>query len=97
MNDFNAKWQALAARARQATPGLDESPPLGFTTRVSARAQQTPPAPFGRLWERMALSSLLGLTALLMICAAVELPHYRDSQPFNPHIGNTVAQLVWSL
>jgi hypothetical protein len=97
MNDFDAKWQGLVARARQARPNLEESPPFGFTTRLSALTQWTPEAPSSRIWERMALGSLAGVAALLAVCLAVELPHCRDSQPFNPRIGNTVAQLVWSL
>jgi hypothetical protein len=97
MKDFDAKWQALAARVRETSEALDERLPLGFTTRVLARAFRRPSKSLGGLWERMALGSLAGVLALLLICAAFELPHLRDAQPLDPRIGNTVAQLVWAL
>mgnify|MGYP003549342781 CR=1 FL=1 len=52
--------------------------------------------------KRAALATLLldgakGAVAVLLVCAAVELPHFRNTQPLKPGIENTVAQLVWSL
>lgn len=96
MNDFDTKWQAGAARARQATR-RDEQMPFGFATRVTALATQPGTTPVAFAWERAMARLLAGAVAVLLVCAAVELPHFRDAQPLKPGIENTVAQLVWSL
>jgi hypothetical protein len=74
-------WQKLAAAARaageQASPGADETPPLGFATRVVAqwRAQQRERAL--NLWSRWSLATALGSAAA---CAVLSLapPHTPD-------------------
>lgn len=96
MNDFDTKWQACAARARQ-TPPRDEQPPFGFATRVVATALRPGAAPLEFAWDRVLARLLAGAVAVLLVCAAVELPHFRDTQPLKPGIENAVAQLVWSL
>jgi hypothetical protein len=96
MNDFDTKWQAGAARARQ-TPPRDEQPPFGFVTRVVAQAMPPAAAPVDFAWDRVLARLLAGAVAVLLVCAAVELPHFRDPQPLKPGIENAVAQLVWSL
>jgi len=96
MNGFDTKWQACAARARQASP-RDEQPPFGFATRVVAQAMQPGAAPPEFAWDRVLARLLAGAVAVLLVCAAVELPHFRDTQPLKPGIENAVAQLVWSL
>jgi hypothetical protein len=96
MNDFDTKWQACAARARQA-PSRDEQPPFGFATRVLAQAMPPGAAPLDFTWDRVLARLLAGAVAVLLVCAAVELPHFRDAQPLKPGIENAVAQLVWSL
>ena len=96
MKDFDTKWQACAARARQVSR-RDEQPPFGFANRVTARSIQrgTPSVEF--TWDRVLLRMLACAVAVLVLCAAVELPHFRDAQPLEPGIENAVAQLVWSL
>ena len=96
MNDFDPKWQACAARARQAHH-RDEQPPFGFATRVLTQAMPPGAAPVEFAWDRGLARLLAGAVAVLLVCAAVELPHFRDSQPLKPGIENAVAQLVWSL
>lgn len=97
MKDFDMKWQACAACARQAARH-DETAPFGFTTRVAAQASQQPGTrPSELAWDRLAARWLAGAVAVLVVCAAVELPHFRDAQPLEPGIENAVAQLVWSL
>ena len=96
MNDFDTKWQACAARARQTSPRA-EQPPFGFATRVVAQATRPGAAPLEFTWDRVLARLLAGAVAVLLVCAAVELPHFRDSQPLKPGIENAVAQLVWSL
>ncbi|MCL4177078.1 MAG: hypothetical protein KJ072_04945 [Verrucomicrobia bacterium] len=98
MNDFDRKWQACATRARQA-PGSDEPVPLGFTTRVLARAWPTPGsvASLEQIWQRLTWRSLAVTGVFLAVCAVLELPHLRDAKPLEPGIENAVAQLVWRL
>jgi len=96
MNDFDTKWQACAARARQ-TPRRDEQPPFGFATRVVAQAMRPGAAAVDFAWDRVLSRLLAGAVTVLLVCAAVELPHFRDPQPLKPGIENAVAQLVWSL
>lgn len=71
-------WQKLAAAARaaaaQAAPAADETPPVGFATRVVAhwRAQQRERAL--NLWSRWSLATALGSAAA---CAVLALaPHF---------------------
>jgi hypothetical protein len=96
MKDFDPKWQACAARARQ-TARREEQSPFGFATRMVALVDQPRTIPVEFAWERVLARLLVGAVAVLLVCAAVELPHFRDSQPLKPGIENTVAQLVWSL
>jgi hypothetical protein len=96
MNDFDAKWQSAAAQARQATR-REESTPVGFAARLLARTAQPGRAPIELAWDRLMPRLLAGAVAVLLLCAALEAPHWRDDRPLEPGIENTVAQLVWSL
>jgi hypothetical protein len=96
MKNFDRHWQTVATRARQA-PGRDAAPPFGFAARVVSLAGSAPAPGADLLWLRLALRSLTGAIAVLIICAALELPHLRNARPLDPGLENTVAQLVWSL
>jgi hypothetical protein len=96
MNDFDKQWQTVAGHARQA-PGRDETAPFGFARRTVALGWQ-PPAPGSEvLWVRLTLRALAGAVGVLIVCAALELPHFRDTRPLEPGLENTVAQIVWAL
>ncbi len=96
MKDFNAKWKACVARARQA-PTRDERAPVGFAARIVARAAHPDIPSLEDVWQHLIVRWLAGAVTLLVLCAVIELPHFRDTQPLDPGIENTVAQLVWSL
>lgn len=96
MKNFDEQWQKVAERARQ-TPPRDEVPPFGFVTRVAALVQHSQAPGVEMLWVRLTLRLLAGVCAVLVACAALELPHFRDAHPLDPGIENTVAQLIWSL
>jgi hypothetical protein len=98
MKPFEERWQACAARARQASHP-DGSAPLGFATRVLAASQPpaTPSVLLELAWHRLTWRCLALVGTALVICAAVEIPHVRDQKPLEPGIENTVAQLIWSL
>lgn len=96
MNDFTSRWRALARRARRADAHL-VTPPAGFATRIVARAYAAK-APSAEEWGfRLALRSLAGILALVLVLALLELPHWRPRTVLDPKIENTVAQLLWSL
>ncbi len=96
MKNFDEQWQKVAERARQ-TPRRDEAAPFGFATRVAALVRQSQAPGVEMLWVRLTLRSLAGVCVVLLACAALELPHFRDAHPLDPGIENTVAQLIWSL
>jgi hypothetical protein len=96
MQQFDQQWQRIVARARRA-PGRDEEAPFGFARRIVALGCQ-PQAPGPDvLWVRLALRVLAGAVGVLIVCAALEWPHLRDSRPLEPGLENTVAQIVWAL
>jgi hypothetical protein len=96
MNNFERKWQDCAARARQ-VPQPDDSIPHGFATRVVALAWQSSSGSLELVWQRLTWRCL-GLTlAVLIICAALEIPSSLERPTLNPGVENAVAQLVWSL
>jgi hypothetical protein len=96
MKDFDTKWQACAAHARQVI-ARDEQSPFGFATRVTEWAGRPGTSPVELAWDHVLARLLAGAVTVLLVCAAVELPHFRDAQPLTPGIENAVAQLVWSL
>jgi hypothetical protein len=96
MRIFDEKWQHAAERARQA-PRRDETAPFGFAARVDAAVRQSPAPGLEMLWVRLTLRSLAGVCVVLLVCAALELPHFSDTRPLDPGIDNTVIQLIWAL
>ncbi len=96
MKDFDAKWQTAAVRARMVIRD-GEPAPFGFAARVAARAAQPASVLMGLAWDRLLPRLLAGSMVVLILCAVLEAPHWRDDRPLEPGIENAVAQLVWSL
>ena len=98
MSDFETKWKACVARAKDA-PGRNETAPFGFASRVAAAAaaQRSDVMSLEAVWQRLTLRSLGVVGALLVLCAVLELPQWRDRSPFETQIEDTVGQLVWHL
>ena len=96
MRQFDQQWREVVARARQA-PGRDETVPFGFAGRAVALGWQSPAPGSEALWVRTTLRVLAGAVGVLIVCAALELPHCRDTRPLDPGLENTVAQIVWAL
>jgi hypothetical protein len=96
MTRFDAKWQQCAACARQAPP-RNESAPFGFAARITARALAGEPQSLAGIWQYLALRLLAGALGALLLAAAIEAPHLRDTRPLEPGVADTVAQLVWRL
>ena len=96
MNDFDKQWQTVTGHARQA-PGRDETAPFGFARRAVALGWQRPTPGPEILWVRLTLRVLAGAVGVRILCAALELLHFRDARPLEPGLENTVAQIVWAL
>jgi hypothetical protein len=43
------------------------------------------------------LRLLAGAIGVLVVCSALEMPHWGDDRPLEPGIENAVAQVIWSL
>ncbi len=74
MNRFDHPWKKLTALARQAPANPDTVAPVGFATRVVARAAALPPSSPWAFFEQFALRGL-AVAAVLGICA-VALNYY---------------------
>ena len=96
MQNFDKQWQTVLGRARQA-PRRDEAAPPGFARRVVALGWQPQGLEWDGLWLRLTWRVLAGAVGVLIVCAALELPHLRDACPLEPGLENTVAQIVWVL
>ena len=96
MHNFDKQWQTVTGHARQA-PGRDETAPFDFARRAVALGWQPPALGPEVLWARLTLRVLAGAMGVLILCAALELPHFRDARPLEPGLENTVAQIVWAL
>jgi hypothetical protein len=93
MKNFDEKWRALAARARQAAP-LEETAPLGFATRVVAAGLWP-----GRdsVWGPWALRAVWGAAAALVICAALDAPYLRSANVFDCGLEDSITRIIWAL
>ena len=97
MNNFNARWQECAARARGARE-RETTAPFGFAARVVAVAQSRGSHPSTEeILGRLALRMLVGAVALLILCTLLEARHLRGPQPLETGLEDTVGQLVWAL
>jgi len=96
MKHFDQQWQRVAERARQASRREAEAP-FGFAARIVALGWQPQTVGPEAVWARLALRLLAGAVGVLIVCAVLELPHFRDRRPLQPGLENTVAQLVYSL
>jgi anti-sigma-K factor RskA len=98
MSDFKTNWQRCVARARE-NPPRDETVPFGFASRVLSQRSETASsaASLEMAWQRLIWRCLIATAALLVICAVIEMPHFKPRPTMQPGIENTVAQLVWSL
>jgi hypothetical protein len=70
MNTYDRKWQQLAAVARTAPDGQDESVPYGFSTRVATLAMAAPAAGPSALFEKFAVRGLIAACAFSLAAVA---------------------------
>jgi hypothetical protein len=96
MNDFVGKWRKATMRARPELPG-EAVAPYGFAARVVALFVRPGRAAAEPAWDRLMLRLLAGAIGVLVVCLALEMPHWGDDRPLEPGIENAVAQVIWSL
>jgi hypothetical protein len=101
MNDFDSRWQACAARARDAGPAPAAAPPAGFAAAVVARwrgERQREPLPVLQL-ERLAAGFLAG--AALAACLLFALFELRAGAAGDGLFASTsdrpAARVLWPL
>lgn len=70
MTDFHQRWQTVAEAARQIKDEPAELP-LGFTTRVLARFENTPAEPWVDLLTALGLRAVLTSALLFFASAAL--------------------------
>jgi hypothetical protein len=89
----------VAAKRAREVAQPDDTAPFGFAARATAAAagRRPAPVPLEVVCGRLTWRCLAGMAAVLVVCAAIEGPHWRDQKPLDPGIENTVAQLVWAL
>lgn len=96
MKNFEAHWQTLAGKARQAA-GRDESAPFGFATRVLAQSRFPADSVREDIWGRLIVRFLGVAVPVLVLCAALEGPHLRRAPSLESGVENTVAEILWRL
>lgn len=91
MKDFEPRWQALAARARRAEtapPAL----PHGFTTRVLARAAQSPAETLEEILGIFGLRALVTACVLCAASAALAYAEVLDARLERPALEQSLAE-----
>ncbi len=93
MNRFDHHWQKLTALARQAPDEHDTGAPLGFATRVAARAATLQPegpwAVFGRFALRgLVVEATFGLAALALDYSLPSSSAHSDDYEYTDTVGD---------
>lgn len=98
MKNFDERWSDLAARAR-ATPSDGAAAPLGFATRVVARAAEfrSNGSAAEDLWLQWARRSVAVVAGVGLILGTMEVRAGRPHDLRPPGVENSVAQVLWTL
>jgi hypothetical protein len=94
MNEFDRRWQACAAEARQTARG-EAKVPVGFARRVWAAWQPERSTPVAAVWLDLSFRALVVATAALVACAAIEFWTASPEGSFVPHIEDLVTRTLW--
>lgn len=97
MKNFDERWSDLAARVRT-TPSEDTAAPLGFATRVVARAASRNTGSAAEdLWLQWARRSVALVAGVGLVLGTMEVRAGRPHDLRPPGVENTVAQVLWTL
>jgi len=91
MKTFDEKWRECAVRARTGPPAPEEMP-FGFAEGVLRRSSQPESLASAaeRLWLQFGLRTLAGVSAVLVVFAAVHLSTLSKGQLLRPPIENSI-------
>ena len=93
MHEFDRRWQACAAQARQGVAAPVQVP-AGFATRTWARwTASSRPSP-AAVWTALSLRALILATAVLAVLAVAEYATAAAGSALTPHLEDVVAN-VW--
>lgn len=95
MNDFDRRWKIAAATAQPASEKTPDAAPFGLATRVVASWKAAPPLPLSVLWLRLGWRALGGVTAALVLIAAMSAALSGPDDPLTPAMGDTVSEVFW--
>jgi hypothetical protein len=96
MKNFDLKWQALAAKARQA-PRREAAAPAGFASRVMARTRAREDISAEEIWWRLIVRFLGLAIPVLILCALLEGRHLGEEPLLETGLENTVAEILYRL
>ena len=93
MHEFDHRWQACAAQARQEVAGPVQAP-AGFATRTWARwTASSRPSP-AAAWTALSFRTLILATVVLAVLAVAEYSTASAGSALAPHLEDVVAN-VW--
>lgn len=96
MNEFDARWQRLAAVARRLPPAAPAELPFAFLTRLQARLASPAPEAWAELLSRMGRRALAAAFAGLLIGASLALHAWYDPRLDVPALAPVfTSDLVW--
>ena len=97
MNDFDQRWQTLAQHARQVSPEeIADELPLGFTTRVMARAREAAVEPWEDAFNLLGLRAVMATAVLFLLSAGFAFSEWYAPRLELPALEKTVtSELSW--
>lgn len=93
MNEFDHRWQACAAQARQDVAG-PVPVPAGFATRAWARWTGRSHTSLAAVWTALSFRALILATLVLVVLATAEFSTPAADNALTPHLEDVVAN-VW--
>jgi hypothetical protein len=96
MTEFDRRWQACAARARQAAPE-PAAVPAGLATRAWAQWTAQSAGSAAALWTALSFRALVLATIALIVCAAAEFYAAPRGSVFAPHLEDIVTNVMGTL
>ena len=94
MNRFDHQWQKLTALARLAPDERDAALPLGFATRVAARAAAAPAGSPWAAFERFALRGLVIAAAFGVAAIALNYSSFTSEPSDDYATTDAVSELL---
>jgi hypothetical protein len=95
MNDFDQRWQTVAASARPAFHDPDVETPFGLGTAVLARWRQSPSESWEEVLGFVGKRALLTMTVFCMISAGFAYAEWFPSTLERPMVERAINTEAW--